>query len=208
MIIQWIGHSSLKITAADQVIYIDPYYGDDYSQKADIILVSHDHYDHFSQEKINRIRKDDTMILGPDSVSRVLFGTINMSPGQEYESHNIKIKAVDAYSISIPNHKKGAGLGFIITAEEKTIYYAGDTDLIPEISEISADIALLPVGGTYTMGAEEAAKAVKIIKPKIAIPIHWGSGIVGHRDDADYFKDLSEHDTNIVILEIGGFIEL
>lgn len=209
MIIHWLGHASFRIITDNKIIYIDPYYGEDYQVKADIILLTHDHYDHFSQEKVSKIRKDETIILAPESVSNILDGVITLKPGEETDVENIKFMAVDSYNLNIPNHGKGQGNGYLITSENKVLYNAGDTDLVPEIQHLNADICLVPVGGTYTMDAKQAAELIKMLRPKLAIPMHWGSGIVGHRDDAEYFKELLEEtETKVVILEIGEDIEI
>jgi L-ascorbate metabolism protein UlaG (beta-lactamase superfamily) len=206
MEIQWLGHASFRIISNNIVIYIDPYYGEDYDKMADIILISHDHYDHFSQEKIAKIRLDSTIILGPEPISHILRGTTQINVDEEKQINNIRIKAVPAYNLNIPNHEKGAGNGYLIAIEDKIIYFAGDTDLIPEIQDIKANIALVPIGGTYTMNAKQAAMLINKIKPDLAIPMHWGSGIVGNKDDADYFKELVE--TEVKLLEIGGEVEI
>lgn len=202
MEITWLGHASFMIKVDDTIIYTDPYSGE-YSLKADIILISHDHYDHFAKDKISLIRVDATKMFGSRKVSSELDGIISLSPGDERAVNGITIKAVPAYNVGKPFHPKGSGIGFIIETKNNSIYFAGDTDLITEMKQIKADIILLPVGGTYTMNAEEAAEAVKIIKPKIAIPMHFGSGVVGNLDDAEKFKEIVEAKTNskVKILE-------
>lgn len=202
MEITWLGHASFMIKVDDKVIYTDPYAGE-YPLKADIILISHEHYDHFAKDKISSIRVDATKMFGSRKVSSELDGIISLSPGDERAVNGITIKAVPAYNVRKPFHPKGSGIGFVIETKNKSIYFAGDTDLITEMKQIKADIILLPVGGTYTMNAEEAAEAVKIIKPKIAIPMHFGSGVVGNLDDAEKFKEIVEAKTNskVKILE-------
>jgi L-ascorbate metabolism protein UlaG (beta-lactamase superfamily) len=193
MMIQWLGHASFKIKAAGKTIYIDPYAGEPsfYSEKADIILVSHSHFDHCDGQKIKMIRGDNTAFYGPeDIVGR--FGSVKIEAGQSVIVEDVKIEAVKAYNIGKDFHKEGFAVGFVIKAEGKAVYFAGDTDLIPEMGIITADIALLPVGGTYTMNAEEAAEAAEKVKAKIAIPMHYGYGIVGKEYDAEDFKELCE----------------
>jgi L-ascorbate metabolism protein UlaG (beta-lactamase superfamily) len=210
MIIQWLGHSSFKIKVYDKIIYIDPYAGEPelYSDKADIILVSHSHFDHCDGQKIKRIRADSTLFYGPqDIVGR--FGSTKFEAGQEVELDKIKIEAVKAYNIGKTFHEEGFAMGFLITAEGRTIYFASDTDIIPEMDNITCDIALLPVGGTYTMDSEEAAEAAEKVKAKLAIPMHYGYGIVGKDYDAENFRELCEKkDIKVKILRQGKEIEV
>jgi len=208
MEITWFGHDSFMIKADGKIVYTDPYFGD-YSVKADIILVSHEHYDHFSKEKIEDIRRDGTVILGSRKVAAEMDGVKAMVAGDEIKIGEITIEAVAAYNTGKPFHTKGNGLGFVIEADGRRIYFAGDTDLIPEMSKIKADVVLLPVGGTYTMNAKEAAEAVAKIKPKIAIPMHYGS-VAGTIDDAEAFKEEVEDKTNskVMILKEGKSVKI
>ncbi len=210
MKLKWLGHASFKITLGHKVIYIDPYAGDDYSDKAEIILVSHGHYDHSSMEKISQARVDDTIILTTkDNVAAI--GGESFSPGDSKKVGDITITAIPAYNLRKPFHEKeNPGLGFIIRFDSKSIYHAADTDIIPEMEGLKPTVALLPVGGTYTMNAKEAAIAAEKIKPKLVIPMHYGSGIVGKIDDAELFKELIEvhPDIKVRILEEGEEIEI
>ena len=213
MDIIWLGHASFKIKTLELTIYIDPYVGD-YDDVADIILMTHDHYDHADANKVKQIRTDDTEIITTAKLAPRFSATV-MKPGDELEVKGIKIKAVRAYNTNkfrepnVPYHPKQEDMvGFIIEIEGKTLYHAGDTDVIPEMKDIKADIALLPVGGTYTMDAKEASEAVALIKPRLAIPIHWGE-IVGTKEDAEHFKELLEHtEIEVKILEPGEVISL
>jgi L-ascorbate metabolism protein UlaG (beta-lactamase superfamily) len=187
----WLGHSSVRIDG-QQVIYIDPWKLEN-PKKADIILVSHSHHDHLSSDDIKRIQKNDTVIITTQDSAADLSGDIRVvKPGDVVRIGEISVEAVPSYNIDKAFHpKKNNWLGFVVTAGEKRIYYCGDTDLIPEMETVRADIMLVPVGGTYTMNAEEAARAVNMIKPSTAIPIHYGD-IVGTEDDAEIFRDLCE----------------
>ena len=197
--IKWLGHSSFKITG-DKIIYIDPWkVGEE--EPGDIILVSHEHFDHCSRSDVQKLSKDDTTIVTIRACEYKLYGKRRIvKPGDEIIVKGIEIEAVPAYNIGKPYHQKAVGrVGFIITVDEERIYFAGDTDIIPEMKDIKADIALLPVGGTYTMNAEEASQAANMLKPEIAIPMHWGD-FVGTRKDAERFKELCN--TRVDILEV------
>lgn len=187
--ISWLGHSSVKI-GGDKIIYIDPWKLKD-GEKADIILVSHSHGDHLSPEDIKKISKEDTVIITtPDCVSQLSGDVRAVKPGDEVTVSGITIEAVASYNKDKAFHPKANNwIGFVVTVGGKRIYYCGDTDFIPEMENIKADIVIAPVGGTYTMTAEEAAEAVNLIKPEVAIPIHYDD-IVGSIEDAKKFKEL------------------
>jgi L-ascorbate metabolism protein UlaG (beta-lactamase superfamily) len=209
MIIEWLGQSSFRIFSEDKTIYIDPAVGNyENAEKADIILVTHDHPDHFSKEKIKQISTDDTKLVCPLKVGAEIEGEI-MKNGDEKEIGGIKIKAVASYNENKNAHNEGDGNGYIIELEGKKIYHAGDTDLVPEMNLLETDIALLPVGGTYTMDAEEAVAAAMILQPKLAIPMHWGHK-TGHEEDATAFKEgiEMESDMEVKILQPGEKIEV
>ena len=188
--IVWLGHASFVIKG-DKTIYIDPWKIKGDLPKADIVLITHDHFDHCSPGDVRKVSTDSTVILAtPGCASKLGKNARSVKPGESMEISGVKIETVPAYNIGKSFHPKASGfVGYIVTVQGVRIYHAGDTDLIPEMKEIKADIALLPVGGTYTMNAEEAAKAADIIAPEIAIPMHWGD-IVGDRSDAETFKKL------------------
>lgn len=202
MIIKWLGHASFKISSEGKVIYVDPYAGE-YDEAADIILITHGHYDHFNAEKINSIMNDSTVVIGTEEVASQMNGVFGLSNGTSKTVDSIKVHAVPAYNIGKSFHPKGINNGYILELEGKKVYIAGDTDLIPEMSRIKADIVLVPVGGTYTMNANEAAEAVLKIKPKIAIPMHFGS-IVGTEDDAVMFKEEIEGKSDVKVMILGA----
>ncbi len=210
MKIQWLGHASFKIKSKEVVIYIDPYAGEEgyYLEKADIILISHFHYDHCSLEKIRKISTEETMIWGTKEVASEIHGCIVLIPGQPISTMGIKVTAVPAYNTAKRFHPRGFAIGFLIEIEKKIIYFISDSDVIPEMVKIKADILLIPVGGTYTMNAREAVKVVQDIKPRVAIPMHYGS-VVGNIDDAELFKELAETDeTEVTILSPSMELEI
>lgn len=191
--IHWLGQAAFCIESDKAIIYIDPYELKRDKPKADIILISHGHFDHCSSQDIKKIHKSDTVIITPIGVKNTLAYPVRvMKPQDTIIIGQVEIEAVPAYNINKNFHPKSSGnLGFVVTINQNRIYHAGDTDLIPEMNKIKADIVLLPVGGTYTMNAREAAEAVNMIKPNTAIPMHWGS-VVGSRTDAEDFQKSCE----------------
>jgi len=159
---------------------------------AGLILVSHCHFDHLSPEDVKKVSGPDTVILAPaDCLGDLPAGARAIKPGDRVELGAIIVEAVPSYNTNKAFHPRTNGwVGFVITVEGRRIYYPGDTDVIPEMEGIKADIVVIPVGGTYTMTAAEAADAVNLMKPVVAVPIHWGD-IVGTRADAEKFKEYS-----------------
>lgn len=193
--IHWLGHDSFRIKGDGLVIYIDPWQIED-GPKADLILITHDHRDHCSPADVAKVQKEDSVIVTVAGAAAKLSGQIQVvKPGDELRVKGIPISAVPAYNVNkfrspgVPFHpRESAYVGFAVTVEGQRIYHAGDTDCIPEMGSINADIALLPVSGTYVMTADEAVEAAAIIKPQIAIPMHIGRGI-GSLADAERFKE-------------------
>jgi L-ascorbate metabolism protein UlaG (beta-lactamase superfamily) len=188
--IHWLGHDSFRIEDQGKKIYIDPWKLSATAVKADYVFVTHSHYDHFSNEDINKIKTDSTKIIGSADVAKELGkNAIAMSPNQEITIDRLKVKAIPAYNINKKFHPKANNwVGYLITfADGISIYHAGDTDFIPEMESLKVDIALLPVSGTYVMTADEAVQAANTFQPKIAIPMHFGT-IVGNEKDAERFK--------------------
>jgi len=211
IVIKWLGHASFQVKADGKVIYIDPYEGE-YKEKADLVLVTHSHFDHCDTSKIRKVLKEDTVIICPADCASKIGGSVRvLKPGEETRIDDIVVEAVHAYnykrfrSPGNPFHPKGLGLGYVITVGGKRIYHAGDTDFIPEMKDLkNISVALLPSGGTYTMDNPEAAEAALAIKPEIAIPMHrWNSS-------PEAFKKKVESSSNIkvVILEPGEEYEM
>jgi len=190
--IKWLGHSSVLIERDGKNIYVDPWKLKTTGKKADLVLVTHSHHDHYSPADIKAIAGAGTVVAGPaDVLANEQTGIKKViSPGKEMDLGWVKIAAVPAYNLTKQFHPKANGwVGFIIKFPDAVIYVTGDTDFIPEMKNVKADIVILPVGGTYTMDAKEAAQAVNTISPKAAIPIHFGD-IVGSRADAEKFASL------------------
>ncbi len=185
--IHWLGHDGFRIDT-EKTIYIDPYQIQA-GKKADLLLITHVHQDHCSLADIAKIQKPDTIVITEKDSAEKLDGDVRIvSPGDSLALNGIKIEVVPAYNTNKHFHPKEKGwLGFIIEWDGCRIYHTGDTDLIPEMSDMDVDIALLPVSGTYVMTADEAVQAALTIKPKLAIPMHVGA-IVGSDDDARAFK--------------------
>ena len=201
--IHWLGHDTFKITAGEKIIYTDPF-KIKRKDKADVILITHEHSDHCSPEDVKKIQGTDTVIVATPDCAVKLSGNIKkIKVGDKLSVSGIDIEAVPAYNTNKQFHTKDKGwVGYIFTVEGQRIYIAGDTDYIPEMKTFKADIALLPVSGTYVMTSVEAVKAALDIKPKIAIPMHYGS-IVGSEDDAKKFADGLKGKIEVKILKEG-----
>jgi len=205
--LHWLGHSSFRWDGA-KIIYFDPWNIPDGSKESDIILISHEHYDHFSKNDIAKISGPGTVFVCNKAVASELEDAgiaakniRELSASRTAEINGVKIRAVASYNIGKPYHPKEAGkLGFIVTMGGISVYHAGDTDKIPEMKDVSCDIALLPVSGTYVMTVKEAAEAAMVLKPKVAVPMHYGS-IVGHAKDGEEFKRLLEGKVDVGLLK-------
>lgn len=197
--IRWYGHDTFTIDDSDKKICIDPYKLTK-SIKIDIILISHNHFDHLSIEDLSKVADNNSIIISSmeciDKISHIKCKQIiGMLPYDEKIIHNIKIKAVPAYNINKinpdtkkPFHPKSDNkVGFLINIQNVSIYYIGDSDFIPEMDEIKTDVLLVPVSGTYVMNVQEAASVIDKIRPKLAIPMHYGT-IVGSISDAYELK--------------------
>lgn len=198
--IHWLGHDTFKI-AGEKVIYTDPFKIKK-KDTADIILITHEHHDHCSPEDVKKVQGADTVIVATADCAGKLSGNIKIvKPGDKINAGGIEFEAVPSYNTNKKFHPKANDwVGYIFTVKGQRIYLAGDTDYIPEMKNFKCDIALLPVSGTYVMTADEAVKAALDIKPKIAIPMHYGS-IVGSKDDAKKFAEGLKGKVEVVILD-------
>jgi L-ascorbate metabolism protein UlaG (beta-lactamase superfamily) len=198
--IHWLGHDTFKIVG-EKVIYTDPF---KIRKKdvADIILITHEHYDHCSPDDIRKIQGENTVIIAtPDCAGKLSGNVKTVKPGDSLTVDGIGVEAVPSYNTDKQFHTKERGwVGYIFTVNDQRIYIAGDTDYIPEMKTFSADIALLPVSGTYVMTAEEAVQAALDINPKIAVPMHYNS-IVGSERDAEKFADALKGKIEVKILK-------
>ncbi len=198
--------NSIRIDTGAGKVYIDPYKMKDEPKDADLILITHDHYDHFSPEDIVKVLGQNTILVVPEKmvskvkeIPAVVESVETVSPGESYQIGGLEIETVSAYNTIKPFHMKSAGwVGYIIEDAGVRIYIAGDTDATKEAKEVKCDVALVPIGGTYTMDVKKAAELVNEIKPKVAIPVHYG-GEVGSPSDGDDFAQLVKDPVKVEI---------
>ncbi len=197
--IHWLGHDGFRIDS-DKIIYFDPYQIKS-AVPADIIFISHEHFDHCSEDDVGKIQKQDTVIVTDAVTAKKLKGTIRVvKPGDTITVDTLAVEVVPSYNTNKNFHPRSSGmLGFVVTVEGVRIYHAGDADFIPEMQTLKADIALLPVSGTYVMTADEAVQAALAIKPQVAIPMHYNA-IVGSENDAQRFAEKLRGKIEVVIL--------
>ena len=197
--IHWLGHDTFRIDA-EKTLYFDPFQVS-FGPKADVIMISHDHFDHCSPEDVAKIQGPGTVIITEKDSEKKLSGDVRvLKPGESLEVKGVKVEAVPSYNVDKDFHPRRNGwLGFIVEVEGFRIYHAGDCDFMPEMKGLQVDIAMLPVSGTYVMTADQAVKAALAIKPKCAIPMHYGA-IVGEERDALHFKRDLEGKVNVRVL--------
>lgn len=200
--VEWLGHSGFRVRAGRTTVYIDPYRVADAAPRADLILITHGHYDHFSPRDIQALSDGRTWMIAPAAVAERVGGrVVSIAPGEVIEpehAQGLSVRAVAAYNTSKRDadgkvfHAREAGwVGYDLNIRGERLYHAGDTDVIPEMDEVAGvDVALLPVSGTYVMTAEEAAEAARRIQPRLAVPMHWGEHI-GTEEDARRFAELT-----------------
>jgi len=178
------------------IIEVDPFEVKMGNNDADYVLITHDHYDHFSPKDIEKIVSKNTIIIAPIStkdkvniVEKLVKEIVYVEVGKKYNVGALEFETVASYNIGKPFHPKSANyLGYIIIKDGCRIYIAGDTDATIEAKNVKCDIAILPVGGTYTMNAKEAAELANVIKPKYAIPVHFGT-VCGSVNDGNVFEE-------------------
>ena len=206
--IEVLCHSSIRINK-EKVIYIDPFKIDKNYNDADIIFITHDHYDHYSEEDIDKVKKEDTIIVAPEELLTKLLRKgfrqdyiITVDSDEEDMVEGIKFEIIPAYNTNKQFHPKENGwVGYIVEIRGIRYYIAGDTDITEENKKAKCDVAFIPVGGTYTMDFKEAAELINEIKPKIAVPIHYGS-VVGTKQDAtDFIKLLHPEIKGIILMK-------
>ena len=197
--ITWLGHDAFKI-AASKIIYLDPFELAGDLEPADVICITHEHHDHCSPEDVARIRREDTVVVAAENCRGMLDGDVRyVKAGDTVTIGELTIEAIPAYNVNKKFHPREAGgVGYVLTVDGTTIYHAGDSDPIAEMEGLEVDIAMLPVSGVYVATADEAVEAANKIRPKLVIPMHYGS-IVGSRADAERFKELWSGE--VVILE-------
>ena len=204
--VHWLGHDSFVLQGSKTVV-MDPFKAGG-SFRADILLISHEHYDHLSEDEIKRFTSSSSTMVAPNICREPLKKFPNektfVSPGERLDVKGVHIQAVPAYNLNkfrspgkVFHPKEDGRVGYIVTLDGARFYHAGDADAIPEMKSVDVDVAFLPVSGTYVMTAEEAVGAAKMIRTKIVVPMHIGS-IVGSRSDAERFKKLASCETKIM----------
>ncbi len=188
--------NSIRIRTDKGPIYIDPFHITESYNDAAFVLITHDHYDHYSPEDIEKVVGSDTILIVPErmlkkagKVSDRFTKVVTVKPGEHYDVDGLEFDTVAAYNTLKPFHPRSAEwVGYILNIDGKRIYIAGDTDATKEAKAIKCDIALVPIGGTYTMDAKKAAEFINEIKPSVAIPVHYGE-LVGNPKDGDTFAE-------------------
>jgi L-ascorbate metabolism protein UlaG (beta-lactamase superfamily) len=202
--IEWLGHDSFRISGS-KVVYVDPWKLAPGAPPADVILITHDHFDHFSKEDIGAISGPATVVVGPPQVTAQLGGqTLAVRTGDSVDAGGIKVTAVAAYNTNkfaspgkVFHEKGGDNVGYVFELDGRRIYHAGDTDSIPEMEDIDVDVALLPVSGTYVMTAGEAAEACHVLKAKVVIPMHYGE-VAGTPADAERLSRICRYPVEVL----------
>ncbi|MBW2060550.1 MAG: MBL fold metallo-hydrolase [Deltaproteobacteria bacterium] len=196
--IHWLGHDGFYV-AGSKVVYFDPFQISG-GPKADLIFITHEHFDHCSPEDVAKITKDDTVVITePDSAKKLSGNVKVLKPGESTEVAGVKVQALPSYNVDKDFHPQANNwLGFIVELDGVKIYHTGDADLIPEMQGLEVDIALIPVSGTYVMDADQGVEAARTIKPKIAVPMHYGA-IVGSEADAEKFANALKDEITVVV---------
>ncbi len=194
------GQNSIRIMGEVGSIYVDPFQLPESPKDAAFIFITHDHYDHFSPEDIEKVTGDDTVLIVPEKmlgkapkISGMVSDIVTVTPGESCEVRGLNFETVPAYNKLKPFHPKSAGwVGYIFTIDEKRIYVAGDTDDTEDARAVKCDIALVPVGGTYTMNAKKAAEFVNAVRPQVAIPVHYGTAVGKPEDGEEFARNVKD----------------
>lgn len=193
--ITWYRQSALRFTDGERTVYIDPWGTDEAAPPADLILITHAHDDHFQPDEIARLSAAGAKIVAPHDVAAEISGDVTpVAPGESHEIAGVRFTTVPAYNTAeerLEMHPKAnRWVGYVLELPGGAYYHAGDTDHVPELDDVKADVAFLPIGGTYTMDAEEAAGLARSIDPRMAVPMHFGF-VVGSPSDAERFRELA-----------------
>lgn len=205
--IEVLCHSIIRIDK-EKIIYVDPFKIDNNYNDADMIFITHDHYDHYSEDDIDKVKKEGTIIIAPEELLTKLLvkgynknDIVTVEPNKQYTLEGIKFETIPAYNTNKQFHPKENGwVGYIIELAGNRYYIAGDTDITEENKKVKCDVAFVPVGGTYTMDFKEAAQLINIIKPKFAIPVHYGSVVGSKQDATDFIKLLYPTIKGIILI--------
>jgi L-ascorbate metabolism protein UlaG (beta-lactamase superfamily) len=206
--IHWLGHDSIRLDGT-ATVYIDPWKLPAGPPPAGLILVTHDHFDHLSLPDIDAITGPDTVVVGPASVTGQVrsLETVTVAPGDRASVAGVEVLAVPAYNLDKfrapgePYHpRESGGVGYVVVLDGVRYYHAGDTDVVPEMADVRCEVALLPVGGKFTMTWDEAIEACDLIGPAVAVPMHYGE-IIGDSRDAERFRDHCRVPVTILPLE-------